>query len=89
MAPPCQVAIDGSQRQRSWATPVVKVEFQLSGGESHKQTVCLDGATPFGSVCHWSTTHVPDGRYTLQGVAYDAAGKSVRSKPISLSVKNR
>jgi peptidoglycan/LPS O-acetylase OafA/YrhL len=69
-------------------SPVVKVEFQLSGGTLHNQTVCTGDDTFIGWFCHWSTTNVANGSYTMQSVSFDAAGKTVRSKPISLSVKN-
>ena len=69
-------------------SPVIKVDFQLSGGRLRRQSICIGNASFIGWLCHWSTTEVANGRYTLQSVAYDAAGRSVRSKPISLSVKN-
>lgn len=68
--------------------PVVRVVFRLSGGGLRNQSIC-SGASGFGGwICYWNTSSVANGRYTLQSVAYDAAGMSVRSKSISLSVKN-
>ena len=70
------------------SSPVSRVEFQLSGGTQRNQLICLGNLTFIGWFCQWNTTNVADGRYTLESVAYDASGKSVRSKPVSITVKN-
>ena len=69
-------------------TPVTRVEFRLSGHGLHDALVC--GGTPslFGWLCDWNTSLVSNGTYSMQSVAYDPTGRSIRSKPISVSVKN-
>ena len=68
--------------------PVTRVEFRLSGHGLHDALVC--GGTPslFGWLCDWNTSLVSNGTYSMQSVAYDPTGRSIRSKPISVSVKN-
>jgi peptidoglycan/LPS O-acetylase OafA/YrhL len=70
------------------SSPVTKVEFRLSGGQLDNQLIGVANKTFVGWLCYWNTSNVANGRYTLRSIAYDAAGKSVQSKPISLSVKN-
>ncbi len=69
-------------------SPVTKVEFRLSGGGLHNQLIGFGSESFVGWLCYWHTSSVGNGRYTLMTIAYDAAGKSVQSKSISLSVKN-
>ena len=69
-------------------TPVVKVEFRLSGNGLHNVLICSGTKSPYGWGCGWDTSQVPNGRYTVRSIGYGAAGTSVRSKPISFSVKN-
>jgi peptidoglycan/LPS O-acetylase OafA/YrhL len=67
---------------------VVNLDFQLSGGGLSRHSICVGTLTIIGFFCHWNTSGVPNGSYTLQSVAYDASGKSVRSQPVAISVKN-
>ena len=69
-------------------TPVVKVEFQLSGNGLHNVLICGGTKSPYGWGCTWDTSQVANGRYTVRSIGYGASGMSVRSKPISFSVKN-
>ena len=69
-------------------SPVTKVEFLLSGGGLHDQLIGLGSETLFGWLYSWNTSNAANGRYRLRTIAYDAAGKSIQSKSISLSVKN-
>ena len=69
--------------------PIVKVDFRLSGVGFNAQTVCRGvGGSPLGWICWWNTSNVSNGRYALQSIAYDAAGQSVQSKSVSISVSN-
>ena len=68
---------------------VTAVEFRLSGNGLPSTSICGGRPGPFGWYCTWNTSQVPNGPYRLQSVAYDSAGKSIRSEPISISVKNR
>ena len=44
--------------------------------------------TIYGWIAFWNTVGVPDGSYTLQSVAYDAAGNAGRSTAITVKVDN-
>jgi hypothetical protein len=70
------------------SSPVTKVVFRLSGGALDNQLICVASKTLVGWLCSWNTSNVANGRYALRSIAYDAAGKSVQSKPVSLSVEN-
>ncbi len=66
---------------------VSKVEFLLTGGSFHDRLIATTEFTE-GWGFLWNTTGVPDGHYTLRGVAFDAAGHRSSSKPISVRVAN-
>jgi peptidoglycan/LPS O-acetylase OafA/YrhL len=69
--------------------PVTSVDFQLSGGGLGNQSLCsTQGRSYLGWVCQWNTSDVPNGLYTLQSVALNTEGKTVRSAPVTISVKN-
>ncbi len=67
---------------------VTNVEFRITGGMLHD--VLIGTGTPllYGWLGAWSTNAVPDGVYTLQSVAYDAARNSGRSAGITITVAN-
>ncbi len=67
---------------------VTKVEFHLTGGSYNDNLIATASLTYYGWLASWATTTVPDGNYTLQGVAYDAAGNSAHSAGISITVAN-
>ncbi len=69
-------------------TPVVKVEFRLTGHGLHNVLICNGSKSPYGWGCDWDTSQVPNGRYMVRSIGYGAAGTSVQSKPLSFSVKN-
>ena len=60
---------------------VTRVELWVNG-----VMYASDATTPFGFT--WDTTTYANGVYTLQAVAYDAAGNQASSAPISLTVAN-
>jgi hypothetical protein len=68
---------------------VTRVEFRLSGNGLHSALICSGLLGLFGWYCNWNTSQIPNGKYLLQSVAYDTAGRSIRSKSISISVENR
>ena len=67
---------------------VTKVEYRLTGGAFNKALIATGTATVYGWLAGWDTTTVPDGSYTLQSVAYDAAGLSTYSAGVTISVDN-
>jgi peptidoglycan/LPS O-acetylase OafA/YrhL len=69
-------------------TPVTRVEFRLSGQGLTDALACSGLRNSFGWLCSWNTLAVPNGRYVLHSVAYNATGNSVRSKAVSFSVRN-
>jgi hypothetical protein len=68
--------------------PARKVEFRVTGGTL--RDVIIGTAKFLGNVAavDWNTQSVPNGRYSVQSVLYDAAVKVHRSKPISVVVTN-
>jgi peptidoglycan/LPS O-acetylase OafA/YrhL len=70
------------------SSSVEKVDFQLSGGRLHNQTICAGSQSLFGWFCRWNSSTVANGRYTLRVIASYESGEIRQSKPISLSVKN-
>ncbi len=68
---------------------VTNVQFVLTGGTLNDAVIATATSTPYGWLADWDTTTVPDGTYTLQSVAYDAAGNSPgQSLGITVSVAN-
>lgn len=68
--------------------PVVKVEFQISGDGLSDVSISGSVRTYYGWIGGWSTTRVPNGSYTIQSVAYDAAGRVVVSPGVPVTVAN-
>jgi subtilisin family serine protease len=60
---------------------VTKVELHVNGA-----TVATDTTSPFGF--SWDSTTVANGMVTLSAVAYDAAGNSASSAPVSVNIAN-
>ena len=60
---------------------VTRVELRVNGA-----TVATDTASPFSF--SWDSTKTADGTATLTAVAYDAAGNSATSSPVSVNVAN-
>jgi Bacterial Ig domain len=67
---------------------VTRVDFLLSGGGFHDATIARATLTYNGWLAGWNSATVPNGSYQLLSVAYDATGKSGRSKSISIRVSN-
>jgi YVTN family beta-propeller protein len=67
---------------------VTKVEFHLTGGGLSDVSVATAVPTIYGWIADWNTKTVPNGTYTLQSVAYDAAGLSTHSAGIMVNVLN-
>ncbi len=67
---------------------IAKVQFVLSGGSYSKSVIGTATPSLYGYVFAWNTTSVPDGTYTLQSLATDAAGNTAYSAPITVIVNN-
>ena len=67
---------------------VSKVEFLLTGGSLTNSVIATATPTYFGWVASWDSTTVPDGTYTLQSEAFDAAGNSTLSAGLTVGVDN-
>jgi peptidoglycan/LPS O-acetylase OafA/YrhL len=67
---------------------VTKVEFRLTGGSLKNALIATGSLGYYGWLAKWNSTTVPDGMYTLQSDAYDAAGDVGVSSGISLTVSN-
>ena len=60
---------------------VTRVDFLVNGA-----TVSTDTSAPY--LFTWNSATVPDGSVTLTAVAYDAAGNSKTSAPVTVTVSN-
>jgi hypothetical protein len=83
----------GSQVVLDAGTPdpladVSKVEFHLTGGSLSDTLVATATFSPYGWMASWDSTTVPDGTYTLTGVAYDAAGNQAYGNGATIIVEN-
>lgn len=53
---------------------ITKVQFVLNGGSVHNDIIATGALSWIGYLATWDTTSVPNGTYSLQSVATDAAG---------------
>ncbi|MDQ1381853.1 MAG: hypothetical protein QOJ71_2572 [Actinomycetota bacterium] len=65
-----------------------KVQIRATGGALNDALVGTASPTPFGWILNWDTTQVADGTYSVRSVAFDRAGKSTASTPISAVIDN-
>jgi YVTN family beta-propeller protein len=70
------------------APGITKVEFELSGGTQHNTVIATATPTYVGWLAAWDTTTVPDNTYTMQSLAFDAAGHVSQSTPVTVHVDN-
>ena len=75
-----------SGSDRVFAT--TRVEFTVRSGVGAQTITVPAQQTEFGWLGGLRTTTVPDGSYTIQSVAVDAAGQVGRSKPVTVHVDN-
>ncbi len=68
--------------------PITQVNYVLSGGTYNDTVISGSFPTYFGWIGGWNTTTVPNGTYTLQSVATNAADQSTPSASISVTVNN-
>jgi chitinase len=91
LVPSNGASLSGSQALDATASDnigVTKVEFHLSGGSLNDALIATATLTYFGWLAIWDTTTVPGGTYTLQSVAYDAAGNISASPGVVVTVAN-
>ncbi len=82
-------AVRGAAVLDANASPsTTRVEFRVSGGALNDTPVGTGTLTAYGWLSSWNTTSVGNGTYTLSSVAFDGAGRSGRSTPVSLTVDN-
>ncbi len=67
---------------------VTKVEYVITGGPWTQAYIATATPTYYGWLAGWDTTTVPNGTYTLQSEAFDAAGLSGFSPGITVHVNN-
>ena len=74
-------AVD-SQRGRD------QVQFHLTGGSLNNALIATATPTYYGSLASWNSTTVPNGTYTLQSEASDAAGFQGVGTAVTVVVDN-
>ena len=67
---------------------VTKVQFELIGGTFSHAVIATGTPTQFGWLAKWDTTVVPNGTYTLQSQATEAASDVSSSTGITITVNN-
>jgi len=67
---------------------VAKVQFTVTGGADNQTPIGTATPSPYGYYFAWNTTTVPDGAYTVQSLATDAAGNTAFSSGVSVTVAN-
>ncbi len=90
-SPSSGTALTGTQALEASASSgfgVTNVEFHLTGGSFNNALIATATPNLSGYGASWDTTTVPDGTYTLQSVAYDAAGDSNASAWVTVTVDN-
>jgi hypothetical protein len=81
--------LSGGQWLDASASPgTTKVQFDLTGGTLNDTVISPATPTAYGWLGGFSTMTVPNGTYTLQSVAYDAAGDNAFSAPVTVTVNN-
>ena len=71
------------------AVGVTKVQFTLNGGSLNHSIIATATNTEDGWIASWNSTTVPDGTYSLQSVANDAAGNQGTSPGVTVIVENK
>jgi hypothetical protein len=66
---------------------ITKVDFAIYGLKVHPITASAKH-TDFGWLAGWNTITLPDGRYIINSVAYDAAGHRTESEAVVAQVDN-
>jgi hypothetical protein len=69
--------------------PVISLQFIVSGEGHQDASVAVARMTPAGWSAPWHTARVVNGVYSLQSVAVDQSGRTVRSAPVTVTVDNR
>ena len=89
LVPSNGATLSGSQYLDASATGgVIQVQFEVTGGSLHDQTVATAVQTAYGWIAGWNTTSVPDGTYTLQSFASYSGGVTGTSSGITITVNN-
>ena len=89
LVPSAGATLTGSTYLDASATNATSVKFLLFGGTFgySAPVICTATATPYGWVCSWNTSTVPNGAYTLISEATGAGG-STFSAGVNITVKN-
>jgi hypothetical protein len=81
--------VSASQWLETSASPgVSEVVYQLTGGTLNHAVIATATPTTVGWLAGWNTATVPNGSYTLLGVASYAGGVSGTSPSITITVAN-
>ena len=68
--------------------PTTSVEFRLAGGDGRSRLVGSGQLTVDGWFRAWNTRTTPNGTYQMTSVVTDSAGKSSRSKAVTVVISN-
>ena len=68
---------------------IVRLVYVVSGNGFNDVKIATAKPIVYGWFGWWNTSTVPNGNYELRTVAYNATGKSGRSRPVSVRVDNQ
>jgi major membrane immunogen (membrane-anchored lipoprotein) len=69
-------------------SPISSVQYLVSGGSLNDYVIATGHPTYYGWLANWNTTTEPDGTYTLQSMATDAAGNVAYSAGVTVVLDN-
>jgi len=87
--PSNNATVSGGQHLDASGSPgVTQVQYELTGGTLNHSVIATATPTIVGWLAGWDTTTVPNGTYTLKGIASYAGGVSGASAPVTMTVNN-
>ena len=82
------IAVLDASASASYGVKITKVQFVLTGRSFNKSVIGTATHTIYGWLFVGDSTHVPNGTYSLQSLATDAAGNTAYSAGITIKVAN-
>jgi hypothetical protein len=89
--PSADATLSGTESFYAAATSpigITKVQFRLTGGTLHGVQIATGSQVLYGWVGLWNSESVPNGKYSLQCVAYAYNGTVAESPGVVVTVKN-
>ncbi len=90
LVPSNGATLSGSTYLDASASNATSVKFLLFGGSYGyaAPVLCTATPTPYGWLCAWNTTSVPNGSYTLLSEAFNSVGSTFSSSGVRITVND-